>query len=250
MRPLITLLTDFGTADGYVGEMKGVLLARLPEATVVDITHDIPPQDVESARLTVARVWRRFPAGTVHVVVVDPGVGTVRAALAVKSDDRYLVGPDNGILSPALLIAGAIAVRLPVPPNASASFQGRDVFAPAAANIASGASIDDLGEAMVNPCIRRTPEPRRMADGSLAGEVISIDRFGNAITNLVGLRAGTIEVAGTSVLLRRTYGDAASGSAVAIVGSTGLIEIAVRDGSAAHALKLARGSSVLFRALN
>jgi hypothetical protein len=103
---------------------------------------------------------------------------------------------------------------------------------------------------MVNPCIRRTPEPRRMADGSLAGEVISIDRFGNAITNLVGLRAGTIEVAGTSVLLRRTYGDAASGSAVAIVGSTGLIEIAVRDGSAAHALKLARGSSVFGRALN
>ena len=121
MRPVITLLTDFGTADGYVGEMKGVLLARVPDATLVDITHDIPPQDVEAARLTLARVWRRFPAGTVHLVVVDPGVGTERSAIAVKSDKRWLVGPDNGVLSPSLLVAGACAVTLDIPPNASAS---------------------------------------------------------------------------------------------------------------------------------
>src|SRR6185503_5702130 len=105
MRPIITLLTDFGTADGYVGEIKGVLLTRLPDAQLIDITHDVPPQDVESGRLVLARTWRRFPAGTVHVVVVDPGVGSERAALAVCSDGRFLVGPDNGVLSPALLLA-------------------------------------------------------------------------------------------------------------------------------------------------
>src|SRR5437868_2183623 len=129
MRPIITLLTDFGTADGYVGEMKAVLLTRMPDATLVDITHDIPPQDVEAARLTLARVWRRFPPGTVHVVVVDPGVGTERAALAIASDGRFLVGPDNGALSPALLIVGASAVALEIPSSASPSFHGRDVFA-------------------------------------------------------------------------------------------------------------------------
>src|SRR5437763_3304232 len=98
MPPIITLITDFGTVDGYVGEMKGVILSRAPEAQIVDITHDIPAQDVERARLTLARVWRRFPPGTVHLVVVDPGVGSSRAALAIASDGRYLVGPDNGVL--------------------------------------------------------------------------------------------------------------------------------------------------------
>lgn len=247
MRPLITLLTDFGTADGYVGEMKGVLLARVPDATIVDITHDISPQDVEAARLAVARVWRRFPPGTVHLIVVDPGVGTDRAPLAVRSDDRYLVGPDNGVLSPALLVTGARIVRLVVPSDATATFHGRDVFAPAAAALACGTSLEHLGAPMAHPCIRRTPEPKRMPDGTLSGEVISIDRFGNAITNLVGLRAGSIEVAGAMLMLRRTYGDVPPGAAVAIVGSTGLIEIAVRDGSAAQMLKLERGSPVRFR---
>src|ERR1700741_4808150 len=98
MRPIITMLTDFGTADGYVGEMKGVLLSLAPDADVVDISHDIPPQDIERARLALARVWRRFPAGTIHVVVVDPGVGSSRAGLAIESDGRFLVGPDNGAL--------------------------------------------------------------------------------------------------------------------------------------------------------
>src|SRR5689334_10366388 len=116
MRPLVTLLTDFGTADGYVAEMKGVLLTSVPEATVVDVTHDVPSQDVEAGRLAVARYWRRFPPGTVHVAVVDPGVGSSRAALAVASDGRFLVGPDNGLLSPALLAHGAHVVSLPVPP--------------------------------------------------------------------------------------------------------------------------------------
>src|SRR5512146_853486 len=126
MRPIITLTTDFGTADGYVGEVKGVLATHAPDAELVDITHDIPPQDVERGRLTVARVWRRFPVGTVHLVVVDPGVGSDRAALAVQADERFVVGPDNGVLSPALLAAGARAVALPLPPGSSATFDGRD----------------------------------------------------------------------------------------------------------------------------
>ena len=247
MRPIITLLTDFGTADGYVGEMKGVLLTRVPDATIVDITHEISPQDVDAARLTLARVWRRFPPGTIHIVVVDPGVGTDRAALAVASDERLLVGPDNGVLSPALLIAGAKAVTLEVPATASASFHGRDVFAPAAAALALGTELRSLGVAMAQPRIRRTPEPRRTGDGALLGEVIGIDRFGNAITNIVGLRAGTVEAAGISLPLRRTYGEAPVGAPIAIVGSSGLIELAVRDGSAARVLRLTRGSAVLFR---
>ena len=248
MRPLITLLTDFGTADGYVGEIKGALLSRVPDATIVDVTHDIPPQDVEAGRLALARVWRRFPPGTVHLAVVDPGVGSERGALAVESDERALVGPDNGVLSPALLVSGARAVVLPVPPAAAPTFHGRDVFAPAAAELALGRALDALGEPANDPVIRRTPEPHRLSDGAIQGEVISIDRFGNAITNLVGLRNGVVEVNGVALPLRRTYADVARGSLLAVVGSSGLIEIAVRDGSASDKLRLQRGDVLVFRA--
>lgn len=248
MRPLITLLTDFGTADGYVGEIKGVLLSLAPEANVVDISHDIPPQDVESARQALARAWLRFPAGTVHLVVIDPGVGSTRAALAVSSSERLLVGPDNGVLSPALLIDGARAVELAVPRHAAATFHGRDVFAPAAAQLANGMSVDELGAPFGTPFIRRTPQPRRQADGGVVGEVIAVDHFGNLITNLVAPRGGIVEIAGCSVgLLARTYADVAAGALVAITGSTGLVEIAVRDGSAAATLEVGRGAPVVLR---
>ncbi|MEP6692126.1 MAG: SAM-dependent chlorinase/fluorinase, partial [Gemmatimonadaceae bacterium] len=170
----ITLLTDFGTADGYVGEMKGVLTSLAPESPIIDIAHDIAPQDVDGARLAVARVWRRFPEGTVHLVVVDPGVGSGRAALAIASDGRFLVGPDNGVLSPSLLLAGARAVSLPIPPSASPTFHGRDVFSPAAAALATGVALDDLGRVHEEPIIRRTPEVTRRADGVLVGQVISV----------------------------------------------------------------------------
>jgi hypothetical protein len=228
--------------------MKGVLLAAVPDATLVDLTHEIAPQDIDAARLTLARVWRRFPAGTVHLVVVDPGVGTERAALAVASDERLLVGPDNGVLSPALLIAGSQAVAVDVPAGASPSFHGRDVFAPAAAALALGRDLASLGAPIAKPKLRRTPEPRRTGDGALLGEVISIDRFGNAITNLVGLRGGTVEAAGASLPLRRTYGEVQVGAPIAIVGSSGLIELAVRDGDASRVLHLTRGSPVVYRA--
>jgi len=244
---IITLLTDFGTADGYVAEMKGVMLSLVPDAAIVDVTHDVPPQDVESARLALARYWRRFPPGTVHVAVVDPGVGSARAALAVASDDRTLVGPDNGILSPALLLSGAQAVALPVPPTAAPTFHGRDVFAPAAAALARGTPVTALGEPYDTPVVRRTAEPQRLVDGSIQGQVIAVDRFGNAITNCLGLRGGTMEVAGRVLPVARTYADTPPGTLTAICGSNGLIEVAVRDGSAARELGLARGTGVIFR---
>jgi S-adenosylmethionine hydrolase len=247
MQPIITLLTDFGTADGYVAELKGVLYSTAPGVTVVDLSHEIPPQDIEAGRLAVARYWRRFPSGTVHVVVVDPGVGSSRTALAVSSDGRYLVGPDNGVLSPSLLASGAHAVSLPVPPTASATFHGRDVFAPAAASLATGTPIDALGKPCVDPVIRRTPEARRGSDGSVIGEVIAIDRFGNAISNLIAPRGGQIEIAGRVMPIVRAYADAPPGDVVALVGSSGFVEVAQRDGSAARALNVARGTTVVLR---
>jgi S-adenosyl-L-methionine hydrolase (adenosine-forming) len=247
MGRIITLLTDFGTADGYVGEMKGVLFSALPDAIVVDISHAVPPQDVEAARLTLARVWRRFPRGTIHIVVVDPGVGSSRTALAVESDGRLLVGPDNGVLSPALITPGARTVALPVPPDASPTFHGRDVFAPAAAALARGRSVDSLGTPVAGAIVRRTPEPRRVESGHIAGEIILIDRFGNAVTNLVGRRDMIVEVGGRELPMHRTYADAAPGEALALVGSAGLIEIAVRDGNAAVELQLSRGDQILTR---
>ncbi len=243
----MTLLTDFGTADGYVGELKGVLLSAAPGTDLVDVSHEVPPQDIESGRLALARYWRRYPEGTVHLVVVDPGVGTERAAVAVASADRFLVGPDNGVLSPALLVPSARTVRLTVPPGASPTFHGRDVFAPAAAALARGVALAELGPAHAHPVVRRTPEPERWADGTVAGEVVAVDRFGNAITNCMGLHGGTVEVAGTTVPIVRAYGDAPPGALVALTGSTGLLEIAQRDGSAARRLGLSRGSKVLVR---
>lgn len=245
MRSIITLLTDFGTVDGYVAEMKGVLLSSVPDANVVDITHDVPAQDVERARLTLARVWRRFPAGTIHVVVVDPGVGSTRAGLCVASDGRYLVGPDNGVLSPSLLIPSARVIELPTPSNASSTFHGRDVFAPAAAALARGDAFDSLGSPALSPIVRRTPEPVRRTNGELDGEVILVDRFGNCVTNLFGFRAGVVLAGVRRIPVRRTYADVAVGEPVALVGSTGFIEIAVRDGSAAATLGLDRGSRLL-----
>ena len=247
MPTLITLLTDFGTADGYVAEMKGVLLSLAPEAGLVDASHDVPPQDVELGRLSLARYWRRFPEGTVHLVVVDPGVGTSRRAIAVASHGRFLVGPDNGVLSPALLMPDAEVVELSIPHGASATFHGRDVFAPAAARLAVGVPLSELGVPCTDGIIRRTPEARRRDDGAMEGQVITVDRFGNLITNLLTTHSGVVRVGGYMLPLRRSYADAGTESdgLVALVGSSGLIEIALRDGSAAGLLGLERGAAVV-----
>lgn len=239
MRGPITLLTDFGTADGYVGEMKGVLATLAPGVPIVDIAHDIPPQDVQAARLTVERYWRRFPPGSIHLVVVDPGVGSDRAAIAVESDERFLVGPDNGVLS-AALTAAAKCVALPVPPDAAPTFHGRDVFAPVVARLATGAVFSTLGEP-TSATMLRTPVAERTTTG-WHGAIIAIDRFGNAITNLPP-DASRVSVSGRELRVVRTYSDLREGEAGALVGSSGLVEIAVRNGSAARELGLTRGAT-------
>jgi S-adenosylmethionine hydrolase len=239
---IITLLTDFGTADGYVAEMKGVLLSGAPDATIVDLTHDIPPQDIESARLALARAWRRFPEGTVHVVVVDPGVGSHRAAIAVERDGRFLVGPDNGVLSPALLGAGADVVSLPIPPFAAATFHGRDVFAPAAVRLAVGESLTMLGVLKHDPVVRRTPDTVRRADGTIEGQVLAIDRFGNVLSNIGARLGGRVSVAGVEMAVHRTYADVPPGDIIALTGSSGFLEVAVRGGNAAERLRVTRGT--------
>ncbi|GAC1516014.1 MAG: SAM-dependent chlorinase/fluorinase [Gemmatimonadaceae bacterium] len=250
-RPLITLLTDFGTADGYVGEMKGAILSLVPDASVIDVAHDIGPQDLEAARLALARYWLRFPPGTIHVVVVDPGVGSSRVALGLASEQRLLIGPDNGVLSPALLMPGAVCVSLPIPGHAAPTFHGRDVFAPAAARLAAGGGVGAIGTPYSTPIIRRTPEPRRLDEDTIQGEVIAIDRFGNAITNLMAaaVRGRSVEVVGSIIPLRRTYSDAPPGSLTAVAGSSGLVELALRDGSAVRSLGIGRGTPVLLRSL-
>ena len=245
MSRVVTLTTDFGTADGYVGEMKGVLLSLAGDVQIVDITHDIPPQDIELARLTVARMWRRFPAGTIHLVVVDPGVGSARAALAVESDARFLVGPDNGVLSPALFEPTARVVALPISKHASATFHGRDVFAPAAASLARGEGIDSLGTPAPDPIVRRTPAPVRRSDGAIDGEIIAIDRFGNAITNFAGIDSGSLALRELAIPIRHTYADVSIGTPVAVVGSSGLLEIAIRNDNAARVLGISRGDTVI-----
>lgn len=241
-RPIVTLLSDFGTVDGYVAEMKAVIKSLVREADIVDATHDIPPQDVARARLTLSRYWKRFPPGTVHVAVVDPGVGTARAAIAVLSEGRYLVGPDNGVLSPALS-ADARAVVLDVPAGASPTFHGRDVFAPAAARLAAGEPIEILGRLHRPSVVVRTPVPVREASGMVSGEVIAIDRFGNAITNL-DARFDGVTVQGMRIPTVGTFADVAVGEPCALVGSAGLLEIAVRDGSAAETLGISVGMPV------
>src|SRR3982074_1125597 len=161
MTRIVTLLTDFGTADGYVGELKGVLAASAPGVSIVDIAHDIAAHDVDGARLALARYWRRFPEGTVHLAIVDPGVGGARAALAVESGGGALVGADKGVLSPGAVHSGARCVSLDIPSGAAPTFHGRDVFAPAAAGLAQGIALDALGEPFTEPGGRRPPAGAR-----------------------------------------------------------------------------------------
>ncbi len=243
--PSIVLLTDFGTSDGYVAEMKGVLLSMAPMIPVIDASHDIPAQDVDYGRITLARYWRRYPAGTVHLCVVDPGVGGRRAALAVASSGQFFVGPDNGLLSPALFALDAEVVSLPIPAHSSSTFQGRDVFAPTAARIALGESIHSLGEIFRTATMLRTPVPRKQSDGVIAGQVITIDRFGNAITNLIPRSGYRVVVAGMDLPIVKSYSDVPFGSVVAVTSSSGLVEVAITNGNAATSLGLQRGTEVL-----
>jgi S-adenosylmethionine hydrolase len=243
--PIITLLTDFGQSDGYVAEVKAVLLSALPTVQLVDVSHDVPPGNILAAEYLLTRCWNRFPRGTVHLVVVDPGVGTARRALAVEYQNHRFVGPDNGVLTPVL--PGARVVTLEIPEGASATFHGRDVFAPAAARLASGEALEEMGVTAVRPVMSPLPEARRQP-GGVVGTVVHVDRFGTLISNIPARLVngqGRVSVDGRHVgAVRRTFSDVASGELVAFGGSGETIEIAVRDGSAAQRLGAGVGTEV------
>jgi len=254
----ITLTTDFGARDPYVAAMKGVILRVCPEAPVVDLMHYIAPQDIWEAALFLAGAAPWFPVGTVHLVVVDPGVGTDRLPIAVAAGGQVFVCPDNGVLTFVLRAcdferAHVINNAAFMLPAISATFHGRDVFAPAAARVAAGADLASVGPPLDRIAQLDAPEPRTGPGKTVLGEIVHIDRFGNAITNIpeslvCSLRAPEVHAPGVTVpAISRTYGDASRDGALALIGSSGYLEIAVNRGSAAAAFGLRRGMPVRVR---
>lgn len=249
--PLVTLLTDFGTADSYVAEMKATILSAAPDATLVDIGHSVLPGDIRSAAYLLGRTWHRFPAGTVHLAVVDPGVGTARDALAFTAAGHWFVGPDNGLFTAPLRGGEVTIVSLPVPGDAAPTFHGRDLFAPAAAALATGTPLERLGEPYRGTPVRLAYTEPHYEGKSVVGEIVYVDRFGTLVTNLnpdLVPDYAVLEVEGLEIgPLRRTYGDVPTGGLLAYVGSGGAVEIAVRDGSAARRLGMGVGSRIRAR---
>lgn len=259
MPRVITLTTDFGLRDPFVGIMKGVLLSICPSARLVDLTHEIAPHDVLAGGLALEAAVPFFPAATVHLAVVDPGVGSARRAIAVRAGGSYLVGPDNGLFTFALEGVGWTAVSLDAPEYrlaaVSRTFHGRDVFAPAAAYLAAGVPLERLGPGLSDPERLRRPGCR-LEGGDLVGEVLDVDRFGNLITSIPAARLAEIPGSGEVALEvagRRlpgpvgAYDEAGDAEPAVIVGSTGRLEIFVRAGSARDDLGAGRGAIVRVR---
>lgn len=254
---IVSLTTDFGLRDPFVGVMKGVILGRFPEAKIVDLTHDIRPQRVAEAAFWLERSYRWLPAGTVHVAVVDPGVGTLRPILAARVGGHLFLAPDNGLLGPVLEDAATTPRRVDLDglrdfgiEGWSATFHGRDIFAPLAAMLASGrVELEALGPA-VAPSVS-SALPRAMASGrGVAGAIVTVDRFGNLITNVTralieATDSPVVHVREISVGLGRTYADVPSGEHLALINAFDVLEVACRDGSAAERLRLGPGDPVL-----
>lgn len=251
----VTLLTDFGTADGYVAAMKGVIAAIAPAVIIDDASHDIAPGDVRSAAWALGAYWRLYPPATVHIAVVDPGVGSERRALALEVEERIIIAPDNGLVTEVLMgsdVTHAVEIRnLPLlHGDISATFHGRDVFAPAAALILSGLSLPEVGPPVGDPVLLPASHPVRDGD-AIVGSVVHVDRFGSLVTDIPGaaVNRGYVEVeGGASVPVLRTYSDVQSGQGVALIGSRGFVEVSVRDGNASQALGVGRGATVTWRA--
>jgi len=259
---IVTLTTDFGAGSGYVAEMKGRILHARAPVVLVDISHDVPAHDVRAAAWLVGQACPAFPQGTLHIIVVDPGVGTRRRLLWVRAGGHEYLAPDSfspdnlspesGVLTRILAATPAEAVReLSVPAASSATFHGRDVLAPAAVALLDGASPDTLGTAVTDLVTVAPPLPRQTSAG-LAGEIVHVDTFGNLLTNLPAdqwprlVTAGRLSVGGREVgRLVRTYGDAPPGTVVALVGSQGVIEVAVVQGRADVTLAVRVGTEVL-----
>jgi S-adenosyl-L-methionine hydrolase (adenosine-forming) len=256
-RPVIALLTDFGTRDHYAGTMKGVALGVCPDATLVDISHEVPPHDVLAGALELAACYRYFPAGTIFLVVVDPGVGSSRRGIAADAGEYKFVAPDNGVLTVVLdeippRKVVELTERRYARPSVSRTFEGRDRFAPAAAWLAKGIELAALGRPAGSICRLEIPQPA-FAPDRLTGEVLRVDRFGNLITNIdrktfdklahegaLDIRVGTRPVA----RVVSTYADAGAGEICALFGSTDHLEIAANGASAAAEIGVGRGAAV------
>ena len=259
-RPIVALLTDFGTKDHYAGTLKGVVLSICPEATLVDIGHDIPAHDVLAAALELAACYRYFPAGTIFLVVVDPGVGSARRGIAADIGDYRFVAPDNGVLSAVFVDSPPKKVvelteRKYSLPTVSRTFEGRDRFAPAAGHLAKGVALMSLGKSIKS--FQTIDLPRSAVTGSiLTGQVVRVDRFGNLITN-IDRRAFEQFAAGGSIAVTigerdvprivATYAEAPAGELCALFGSTDHLEVAINAGDAARTLSLGRGAPAAVR---
>jgi S-adenosylmethionine hydrolase len=257
--PLIALLTDFGERDGYVGVMKGVILGLAPDVTLVDLSHEVPPQDIVAGAWILHTSWRYFPEGTIFLAVVDPGVGSNRKAIALQTAGRIFVGPDNGLFSDVLAASApdrVVALDNPAYHRASpsATFHGRDIFAPVAAHLAAGVALSALGTPVVPSSLVRLslPQPAWRA-GALIAHVAHVDAFGNLILDVgpkqtdVVLRNEAVEVlAGARRIRRRvqTYSEAPAGECALLRDSSGNLAIVLREGSAALTLGLRRGDEV------
>jgi len=253
--PIITLTTDFGLADGYVGTMQGVILSIAPRATLVNLTHTVPPQDVRAGAFVIYQAVAFFPPDTIHLVVVDPGVGSERRALAVRTSQGLFVAPDNGVLSYVLASANVDeAVSLTNSayqlPEVSATFHGRDIFAPAAAHLANSVPLTNLGPRAINLVRLPLPELEFTPEGNIIAHVMHVDHFGNLILDATADDlAGdvTFGLAGHKVEgLSSTFADVESNELVAYVGSThNHIEIAIRGADAARQLGIGVSDEVL-----
>jgi S-adenosylmethionine hydrolase len=256
----ISLTTDFGTRDWFVGTMKGIILGIAPQAIVVDLTHEVSPGDICGGAFALAAGCQFFPKRTVHLAVADPGVGSVRKAIAVQTADYFFVGPDNGVLSFALARERINAIHQLANdeffrPSVSRTFHGRDVFAPVAAHLSRGVAIEKLGPALTDFVRLDWPQPEVRA-GVVRGEVVYVDRFGNLITNLDAASVAGFGAKPCEVFARRKrlcpvapfYGAVDVGRPLAVVGSTGFLEIAVNGASAADKFGMGVGVQISVRA--
>lgn len=259
MTSIVTLTTDFGSRDPYVAAMKGTILGIHPEVRMVDVSHEIASQDIMEAAFVLKGVVPFFPPGTIHLVVVDPGVGTVRRPVAARFQEQVFVGPDNGIFSLILdeKLPDELVVldrrkywRSEAPSN---TFHGRDIFAPVAAHLAAGRSLEEVGTATETPLVRLRWALPISDEQGIRGWVVHVDRFGNCITNITEeqfesqrLGRDIKTYAGTSILkgVQSTYGDVAQGEPLVLIGSRGFLEIAVNGGNASELLSIRKGAPV------
>ncbi len=257
--PIITLTTDYGTTDHLVGALKGVILKINPDATIVDITHNVVPYDVLDGALAISSAYKYFPSKTIHVVIVDPGVGSERRPILVSGENQFFVAPDNGVLSMVYEKEASLTVRHILAEHyflqpLSKTFHGRDVFAPVAGWLSKTWQTQAFGEEIQDYMRFSIPKPKS-AEGQLKGIVLRVDTFGNLVTNFVPeelpeglLKDGTLKVQVNGKEVTRlvdTFTEGEPGAPVAIVGSSGFLEIAVNKGHAARTLGVGRGAAVV-----